>query len=178
MKKLLLAAAAVVALAGPALGSDLKPYAVAGNWEIDAAEKFCLATTHYSDIGHSVGFGISVSGSAKIIISNTRWNIPAGDYEIRAAVDDKATADFTAQAAGQGIFWEFVLNESNINILSKGHTLSVYIGGATFNYSLANSAAMLDSLLRCTAEKVAANPFIDEPKQAPVSSQSNPFKRL
>jgi hypothetical protein len=62
--------------------------------------------------------------------------------------------------------------------LSRASVLHVYIGSAYYQYSLAGSAAMLDSLVRCSVELWAgANPFHEAPKQAPVSTPSNPFKR-
>lgn len=177
MRKILLAAAAVLALTGAAQGVEIRDYAQVGKWAIETAETYCSATTYFPAVDHHLTFAIGANGKASIVINNPKWNIPEGEYAIRAAVDDKVPANFTANAEKTTVLWDIALGENNIGILSRASTLHVYIGNVDYQYSLAGSAAMLGSLVRCSVELVAgANPF-GTPQAAPVSTPSNPFKR-
>jgi hypothetical protein len=178
MRKLLLAATAILALTGAAHGDEFKEYAKVGAWSVEAGEGFCMASAHYDHNDNFLTFAIAGNGKASITITNPKWHIPEGEYEIRAAVDDKIPANFTANAEKTIVSWGIALGENNIDILSKGSLLHVYIGDKEHTYGLNGSAAMLGSLIRCVDEIVfGSNPFSDPPKTAPVSTPSNPFKR-
>jgi hypothetical protein len=174
MRKLLLAAPALLALTGAAQGED---YAKVGNWTVETEITYCSATGYYPASDQHLTFAIGANGKASIVITNPKWNIPEGEYAIRAAVDDKVPANFTAKAEKTTVLWDIALGENNIGILSRASVLHVYIGSTDHQYSLAGSAAMLGSLVRCAGELVAGdNPF-GSPQAAPVSTPSNPFKR-
>lgn len=178
MKKLLLAACAVLAMTGVARGEDLKPYTKVGAWEVLFDRRLCMASATYTHNDTVLSFGVTAGGIASIAILNPKWNIPEGKYEIRSAIDGGVPANFTANANNQIVSWSFTLGENNISLLSKGTTLHVYIGDTEYGYGLAGSAAMLSTLVQC-ASKIAAdaNPFNGQQPAAPVSTPSNPFKR-
>lgn len=181
MKKILLAACAVLALTGVARGDGpIKEYATTGNWRIQSDSDSCYATTTYPSIHHSVTFAVTANGSSVVFINNQKWKIPKGEYEIMSAVDGGIPAKFTGLSEDSIVSWKFDLSENNINTLSKGSILHVYIGGVDYKYSLEGSSSMLVALIRCTATlAVSANPFAGQPSPsaAPVSTPDNPFRK-
>jgi hypothetical protein len=177
MRKLLLAATALLALTGAAYGEEPKHFSVADVWTIESNEGFCTSYASYPHNGTHLFFAMSTDGKASITINNPQWSIPEGEYDIRAAVDDRAPTVFSASADGANLSWLIALSENNVSMLSKGSALHVWIGKTAYRYALNGTAAMLPELARCTTKLMAnSNPF-GTPKTAPVSTPSNPFKR-
>jgi hypothetical protein len=177
MKKLLMAATAVLALTGAAHGDEFKPFSTVDVWAIENNENICMSHASYPHNGTLLFFAMNTAGLASITINNQQWSIPEGEYEVRAAVDDRAPAKFTANAEGTSLSWRIALSENNVSMLSKGSVLHVWIGKTSYQYILNGTAAMMAELIRCTAKlTTSANPF-GSPQTDPVSTTSNPFKR-
>lgn len=177
MKKLLMAAAAVLALTGAAHGGELKDYATVGGWGIFSSDEHCAAGGDYQN-GTSLIFGVNTDGETWLKVYNAAWKIPAGSYTVAAKIDTVELSDLTFQATedGHSIVNQFTMGESAYNLITKGNRLSLVIGGATYRYTLKDTSAMLPKLLACISQVArASNPFGGKPA-APVSTPSNPFR--
>ena len=169
MRKLLMAAAAVLAMTGAARGAQ-----VAG-WDVSPGEDICSAERNFGG-EYNLIFGMMPNGVSGISILNRKWSIPKGEYPIRVWVDNAAQVDFTATAAGPLLTFQYKLNEASYNLFSRGVKLNIIIGEDHYWFGLSGSASMMDALLKCASGmRKAANPFSDQ--TAPVSNPSNPFKR-
>jgi hypothetical protein len=180
------AAALFLGVCGQArAGDNMAPITTIGHWKLAASSKLCQASGKYAD-DTALEFSINDLGAAFISIVNPEWKIPKGDYEIASWIDGAPASTFKATAKDTWLFWQFNLNEANINRLSYGNVLHVQIGYQTFHYKLDRSEGMLKALGKCAAPKMAAaNPFNGSPpastsKTPPASTEtpSNPFRRL
>jgi hypothetical protein len=181
MKKILLAACAVLALTGVARGDDLKAYATVGNWGIFSSGEHCAAGGDYQN-GTSLIFGVNTAGETWLKVYNGAWKIPAGSYTVGAWIDKVELKDltFVASEDGHSIINQFTMGESAYNLITKGNLLSLSIGGTAYRYVLKDTQVMIPKLLACIGQVAkAANPFAGQSQTppAPVSTPANPFKR-
>jgi hypothetical protein len=179
MKKALLAACALLAMAGVALGGETKEYAKVGGWQISSLEDRCVGFAGYKN-GTALSFGADTSGNTWLRVFNPEWKIPAGKYVVKVQIDDEKLSDmiFWADEEGTDLVNNFVMNEAAYNYFTKGSILILTFGETTYNYALKDSATMLPTLLKCIGQVTkASNPFAGQAQPAaPVSTPSNPFK--
>jgi hypothetical protein len=141
-------------------------------------DHFCMASAYFQHNETTLAFGIGVNGSAAITITNQKWNIPEGRYEIKGAIDGDNLSSVIGNGDKKTVSWLFVLGENSINALSKGKVFRVIVGNSEYQYGLAGSSMMLSALIQCATQVSSdANPFHGQPPAAPVSTPSNPFKR-
>jgi hypothetical protein len=181
MKKILLAACAVLAMMGAARSEEIKEVGKVGGWALLRGPEHCAASSQFQN-GTFLGFGVDVGGNTWMRITNPEWKIPAGSYSVRVQFDKVVPDSVPASASdtGHSLTVPFEMNETGYNLLTKGAVMAVTIGSAAYSYSLAGTAAMFPALLGCVRDIAkAANPFAGQsrPPAAPVSTPSNPFKR-
>jgi hypothetical protein len=183
VKKILLAACAVLAMTGSALGGENKEYAKVGGWGIYNSDEHCAAGADYQN-GTSLIFGVNTEGQTWLKVFNEAWKIPAGSYTVGAWIDKVELNDltFTASEDGHSIINQFNMGESSYNLITRGNRLSLVIGGTTYQYILKDTSVVLPKLLECIGTVArSANPFAGqspaEQPAAPVSTPSNPFRR-
>jgi hypothetical protein len=185
MKSLLpLAAAAALFLGFSAPASaELPLLKKIGPWQITADDTLCAA---YADFTNTrLMFVINAHGVGTIGITNEKWRIPEGSYEVVMQVDGALSATYEAKADAGHVYWKIPLTEESINLLSYGRHLYVKVGEEIHKYDLTMSRAMLKALTRCATPFMASgNPFSGSPpaaiKETPASTEtpSNPFRRL
>jgi hypothetical protein len=179
MKKALLAACALLAMAGGALGGETKEYAKVGGWRISSTEDRCVGFADYQN-GTVLALGVDTSGDTWLRVVNQDWKIPAGKYAVKVRIDGEDMKDmsFLADEEGNGLVTDFVMNDAAYNYLTKGSILSLTFGETTYNYTLKDSSVMIPKLLTCIGQVAkASNPFAGQAQPAaPVSTPSNPFK--
>jgi hypothetical protein len=181
MKKILLAACAVLALTGMARSEEYKEYATVGGWQINRLADRCVGFAGYKN-GTALSFGMDVSGNTWLRVVNSKWKIPAGNYVVKVQIDNEELKDmnFSADEGGTDLVSGFVMDQAAYNYLTKGSALSLTFGKTTYNYTLKDSAGMIAKLLECTGQVTkAANPFASQPSPsaAPVSTPDNPFRK-
>lgn len=178
MKKILLAACAVLAMTGATKGEELKEYAKVGAWGIYRSDEHCSSGSDYQN-GTSLIFGVNTDGQTWLKVYNAAWKIPQGSYTVGAQIDtiELKKLTFAASEDGHSIINQFDMSEGAYNLLTRGNLLSLSIGGTSYRYFLKDTATMIPKLLACIGEvSRASNPF-GTPQAAPVSTPSNPFKR-
>lgn len=181
MRKILLAACAVLGMTGAARGGELKDYAKVGGWGIFSSDEHCAAGADYQN-GTSLIFGVNTEGQTWLKVYNTAWKIPEGSYTVAARIDTVELKDLTFKATedGHSIINQFTMGESAYNLITKGSRLSLGIGGTIYQYVLKDTSVMIPKLLACIGTVArSANPFSGQsaPSAAPVSTPANPFKR-
>lgn len=178
MRRIFLAACAVLTMTGAAHGDGLKEYAKVGGWGLFSSDEHCAAGADYQN-GTSLIFGVNTDGETWLKVYNAAWKIPQGSYTVGARIDTVELNDlaFTATEDGHSVVNQFSMGESSYNLITKGNLLSLSIGGTMYRYALKDTAAMIPRLLSCIGEVArATNPF-GTPQTAPVSTPTNPFKR-
>lgn len=177
MRKLLMAATAVLALTGAARSEEFKDYAKVGDWNIVSSDGHCAAAGNYQN-GTSLIFGVEADGGTWLRVYNGAWKIPAGEYKVGGSID-KVPFDLTFRAdeTGARLTNSFRMDSDAYNLLTKGARLTLNIGSTTYQYLLRDTSAMIPRLLECIGQVAkASNPFHGR-QAAPVSAPSNPFKR-
>lgn len=182
MKKLLLAAAAVLAMTGAARG-EMKAIGQIGIWELRAGRHgdstHCVSVAEYKNETALV-FGVNIKGESWLRIVNAAWRIPAGEYRVGLQIDSAAPGIMTGIVAGDGrsIDIPFEMNEGAFNLITKGAQMRLVLGTASYAYNLTSTEQMLPALVRCAGQlEQAANPFAGQPAPAPAAT-TNPFVRM
>jgi hypothetical protein len=166
------APALLAGVSAPASASagDMVPYATIGHWQLSANDGLCKAAGEYEN-GTVLDFSINAWGVAMIGITNPKWRIPEGSYDVAAQVDRASLGTVSAKAKDTWLYFHFALNEPTINLLSYGKSMYVTVGRDRYQYDLVRSEAMLKALGACAGPRIkAANPF-----SAP-DAQANPYK--
>jgi hypothetical protein len=184
MRKVLLAACAVLAMTGAAFGGDAKSYATVGNWEVFSFEKHCTAYGIYQN-GTTLYFGANADAETWLMVSHEAWKIPAGTYRVPAQIDSVELEDmaFVVGSTGNFMKFDFEMKEVAYNLITKGKLLTLKIGSQTYRYTLKDTSGMLPKLFECVGQIAkAANPFHGQSSapaapSEPVSTPSNPFRR-
>lgn len=185
MKKLLLAACAVLAMTGVARGEDGKLWGRSGPWnfiQLPPKSNACLAVINP---GHdTLIIASDVNGKGRIVFGRDTWKLPDGKYTVTGRLDGGDPVDLQAFTTTENsLASDFEWTEAVLRNLSTSNTLTIVAGTQTLSFSLVGSAKMLPELFRCVGEiraAAAANPFAGQAKPqpaAPVSTPSNPFKR-
>jgi hypothetical protein len=183
MKKALLAACALLAMAGTARGEVVHHGDVQG-WTISAlsqeTEKLCVAEKGYPG-NYKLGFSLTQGGDiASINVMNEKWDIPKANYTVRSWVDDGKPSEFGAVSLGSLLMVRYDLNETAFRVLTSGSRVFFEIGAERLQFDLQGTALMFPELIKCAmALGSASNPFGGQTQQpaAPVSTPSNPFRR-
>lgn len=176
MRKILLAACAVLALTGAARGELFRDVAAIEGWQVVAGSDHCAAAQDYEN-STSLIFGVEMNGAFWVRIYNESWKIPEGQYPLKFSVDKSDAQSWQATGDGKRITIPVIMNEDLYLLLTRGAVMNLTIGGVIHKYALTGTKAMLPALLGCVRDIAkAANPFADQP--APVSTSSNPFKVL
>jgi hypothetical protein len=185
MRKVLLAACAVLAMTGSAFGEEPKLYATtAGDWNIFSFKDRC-STSDFFKNGTILQFGIDESLTPWLRVNNPEWKIPAGEYQVAIAFDNGNAAPWAFQADedGKGIVASYILDETSFGAFTRSSVLNLKIGAKVYSYSLKGTSAMFPKLLDCIANlAISANPFHGQSSapaapSEPVSTPSNPFRR-
>jgi hypothetical protein len=178
------AAALFACLPGLASAADVRFLGRVGPWKIAADDKMCHASLQYEDDGF-LFFSVSSDGRATVGVGHPKWDIPDGTYKVNAWVDRGSPVQFKADASKSVVIWGWRLDAEQVGILSRGAVFHATIGRAEIHYRLDGSAAMLQALTRCAAERmVSANPFAgsrsdDAPSSNPFpETTSNPYRRM
>lgn len=172
MRRSLIAACALLALAGPARGADVRDVGTVGPWRVVAGPGHCAASSEHQN-GTLLGFGVDVDGNTWMRITNLAWKIPSGSYRVRVQFDRAQPGDMDASASdtGKSITVQFTMDEAGYNLITRGAVLRVTLGSTDYRYALADTAAMMPRLLECVGRLVReANPFAGQPASA------NPFQ--
>ena len=180
MKKMLLAACALLAMAGTARGDEISDYASVGHWDIVKGDSHCTSLGGYEN-GTLLAFSVNLGGDTWISVAHPKWKIPAGEYKVPARVDSVELSDMTFVVEQDGstrMTYNFQMTETSYNFLTKGNVLSLNIGNTVYQYKLKDTSKMIPKLLECIGSVAAsANPFHGQKPVAPVSTPENPFKR-
>ena len=178
MRKLLMAAAAVLAMTGAAKSEEAKLYATtAGDWKIYTYQDRCTTADTFKN-GTVLSFGVDTSGTSWIRVMSAQWNIPHGSYQVEGRIDDASSFSwsFEADEGGKGIVSNFEMDRAAFDAFTKGSILRLKVGSETYGYSLTGTSALFPKLLECAGQIAKAqNPFSGQ--TAPVSNPSNPFRR-
>jgi hypothetical protein len=188
MKSLLpLAAAAALFLgfSAPAAAGDMVRLETVGPWQIYGNETLCRAQSPFVN-GTTLYFYVNAQNGVSIAISNPKWRIPEGSYEVFAQVDRTPPGRMAATAKDGWLIFGIAATENDINLLAYGKTLYVTVGAQTYQYHLAGSAAMLTALAVCADTRpAAADPFGNAlsastpPSPNPFAeTASNPYRRM
>jgi hypothetical protein len=179
MRKLLLAATALLALTGAARGEEPKLFATtAGDWKIYSYQDRCGTSDTFKN-GTVLSFGVDTSGTSWIRVMSEQWNIPLGVYQVEGGIDDDNSFawNFEADKGGKGIVANFEMDQAAFNAFTKGNVLRLKIGSTVYGYSLTGTSALFPKLLECIKQvATASNPFSGQKPVAPVSTPSNPFR--
>lgn len=176
MRRFLLAAGALLALASPALAGDARVFGTVGPWTIYQGKTFCTASSDHPN-GTFLGFGIDADALAWVRVVNPSWKIPKGDYTVRLQFDSDwmvfqdGSMDLHAFTAGNSIDVYFRMEEGVFTTITKSAVLRVTAGSTDYRYSLRGTSAMMPRLLECIARAAReSNPFAGQPASA------NPFQ--
>jgi hypothetical protein len=178
MKKILLAACAVLAMTGAARGEVL---GTAGAWTVSKSETTCFTHVAYTN-WQTLVFGLQADGQAGITVVNRAWNIPKGSYKVKFWVDRPAQAELDASAEGNTVTVPYIISAEAVDLLSNGASMSLMLGNQVYKFDLTGSGKALGALINCATTQLVnteSNPFAGQsaPPAAPVSTPSNPFRR-
>jgi hypothetical protein len=185
MRKVLLAACAVLAMTGVARGEEAKFFArTAGNWEIYTLRDQCTTADTFQN-GTILSFGINTRGVSWIRVMHPEWKIPAGNYSVDGQVDNGVAFSwaFEADDGGQGIVANFKMDNAAFDTFTRGKVLRLKIGSTVYGYSLNGTSALFPKLFECVGQIAkVSNPFHGQSSApaepaAPVATPSNPFRR-
>lgn len=178
MRKILLAACAVLGMTGAARGEVL---GTVGAWTVSKSETTCFTHVAYKN-GQTLVFGLQADGQAGISVVNRAWSIPSGAYKVKFWVDRTVQTELDASAEGNTVTIPYIISAEAVELLSKGAHLSLMLGNQVYSFDLTGSDSAMTALITCATTKLASspsNPFAGQPapSAAPVSPPSNPFKR-
>lgn len=181
MKKILLAACAVLAMTGVARGEDVQKVGTVGNWEVFKGDAHCNVSADYQN-GTSLIFFLTAEGDFSLRVWSEKWQIPSGSYSVGFQMDEAPTANlkFFANTSGNSIEAPIKLTEDVYSVIADGKFLKLKIGSEAYRYSLNGSAAALKAVIGCASELVkSGNPFSGTSQQPaePKEDPSNPFRR-
>jgi hypothetical protein len=183
MKKILLAACAVLALTGAARGEDGRLWGQSGPWsliQMPPAANACLAAINPGQ--DTLIISSDVDGRGRLVFGRNAWKLPEGKYKIFLHIDNEDRLELQAFTTTENsLAMDFKWTEGVYKSLASNSTMTITAGTQTLAFSLAGTAKMLPELFRCVGEVKAAstsNPFADQSPAAPASTPSNPFKVL
>lgn len=185
MKKMLLAACALIAMSGVALAEDdPKFFSQVDDWSLfQVGDVGACMAAKYNDPSSSTSDHLIVSahldGKGRVVVVRESWQLPEGAYKITVQFDGGEKKEIDAfTTTKNSLATEFDWDENVFSLLSSGRKLTVWVGNQVLGFSLDASSRMLPDLFKCIGEvRSASNPF-GSPPAAPVSSPSNPFKAL
>jgi hypothetical protein len=179
------AAALFIGLSGSAAVADQVKIGTAAGWSIYSDGVSCAGGREFAN-GTALSFVVGASGMGAIVISNSKWNIPDGDYSVVASVDRTKPAKFPAKAEGKHVVLIWIISQDEINIVSNGAVFRATVGQVEVAYPLNGSAEMLQAVGRCAVSRLSvSNPFANAAPPASTTppnpfaeTPSNPYRRM